>query len=876
MVRKGQFRNNNDQPNQVAGQVTEQTHYKRAIDRITQALSRIGYKNDLIRSDYEYAVMSESVHGTRTIPLAAFASEPSSYRNSCIGVVTTNGLSGKANVSRHYDLGAPLIFEVSPTELSGWVVQGANNVRLLECVPHAKIDSLFRKHKAEWEPQNIFRAKALYGRRKDVQLDFFDAGYFRLLESMVKEKLKNLLRESLDKTRAAYLKLRRGEPNPKELFRLVFRFIAAKTLGDRKHRGNWESDNPEEVLQAVEEYYNTAKEKLASPLITDRHTLQTAWEVISGSLHFQNLSADDLAYVYENTLITPKTRKTYGVHSTPPAIAEYLVRKLPFEALPQEKRRVLEPCAGHGIFLISAMRHLRNLLPESMSYVQKHDYLQKRLVGIEIDPFAVEVSRLSLMLADYPNKNNWKLYNEDVFETGLLENELKKADCVLCNPPYEDFSQEARGLYENYQSVHQPLEILLRVLSKPPALLGFVLPKIFLIGSAYRDVQRKLAENYAEIELVELPKVFNYSHAVTVLLLAWGQRKSGEMVSVTCRTVTEELRHRFLTEGEVPTGRSKRISLQDPSPHDFSIWTPRLSRVWSYLSDYPRFAEIAEVHRGVEYNIPLAGKNTKNRELVFSNRPKKGFFKGIETASGSILQYFVPQTSYLRIDEEVMRGNAHKKYPWKRPKVLANAARKSQGPWRLVAVYDTEGLYVYQRLHGIWPRGGIGCSIITAILNSPISNAFLYFHEAERDNRIRTIKDIPIPELSEDASRSIAEKTEMLQKYLLTCSRVLGVCNQEKLRKALLEIDAEVLKAYDLPPALERELLDTFEGYKRPVPFLEFMGYYPKGFTAFFPLHRLISEEFEYARADKLLERLEPINDKIIHEALELAGGIDD
>ena len=77
-------------------------------------------------------------------------------------------------------------------------------------------------------------------------------------------------------------------------------------------------------------------------------------------------------------------------------------------------RRVFEPACGHAAFLISAMRLLTNLLPPNWQEPRR-DYLRRRLHGLEIDSFALEIARLSLTLADVPNPNGWALTEGDMF-----------------------------------------------------------------------------------------------------------------------------------------------------------------------------------------------------------------------------------------------------------------------------------------------------------------------------------------------------------------------------------------------------------------------------------------------------------------------------
>ena len=74
-------------------------------------------------------------------------------------------------------------------------------------------------------------------------------------------------------------------------------------------------------------------------------------------------------------------------------------------------------------------------------------------------------------------------------------------------------------------------------------------------------------------------------------------------------------------------------------------------------------------------------------------------------------------------------------------------------------------------------------------------------------------------------------------------------------RWALLNIDAEVLHLYDLPPRLERELLDLFAGHQRAgVPF-SFDRYYPEGFEPWFSLHEYLSQEYKSSTAGALRSR---------------------
>lgn len=82
------------------------------------------------------------------------------------------------------------------------------------------------------------------------------------------------------------------------------------------------------------------------------------------AISFRNISSDSLAFVYENTLVTKDTRKRFGTHSTPRQVADYVVNRLDLSKFDLKELTVFEPFTGAGAFLVAALRHMRDLLPE--------------------------------------------------------------------------------------------------------------------------------------------------------------------------------------------------------------------------------------------------------------------------------------------------------------------------------------------------------------------------------------------------------------------------------------------------------------------------------------------------------------------------------
>ncbi len=80
-----------------------------------------------------------------------------------------------------------------------------------------------------------------------------------------------------------------------------------------------------------------------------------------------------------------------------------------------------------------------------------------------------------------------------------------------------------------------------------------------------------------------------------------------------------------------------------------------------------------------------------------------------------------------------------------------------------------------------------------------------------------------------------------------------------------MEIDGLILKAYDLPPRLERELLEYARGCVRPLPF-PFPDYYPDDFKPRIPLHTYLKMDLNHAFAGELLKKIVPFDSREVHE----------
>ena len=777
-----------------------------AVDVIAEAARSTGYREEAIIRDFAFADVLDPGNTTRHVALAAFTRTPPSYRSAALAAVPVSTGQTATLVDTHRALGAPLLFVIDRERLSLWQVRGDAPRQLREHIPLDQVPALFEENRRDWHPDAIHRAKSIGAVDQSYQLDFVDLGLLPAVEGQIHAKLDRLLVDMLKAAAGAHA----DQPplEPRLLFQVVFRLLAAKVLHDRRHpcARFWNTDDLAVILRDIESYYSLPP-ILPATSQAILPALLAAWETLRGGINFSNISSDDLAIVYENTLVSPDTRLQFGTHSTPRQLAEYAVARLGLHHHPRDELRIYEPFAGAGVFLVSALRHLRDLLPTHWDDAKRHAFLVKHLAADEIDVFAREVATLSLILADYPNCNGWRISESDLFRNGNLKARIAASNIVLCNPPFQDFTVEERSKYRTSQTQYsKPIEVLDATLDARPRALALVLPRAFILHHTFAKQRQKLEQLYRDLEIVELPdRIFRASRIESSLVVAKDLRQTDSPPFTVLRsTVVSDADHAaFLKTGHVTTTRVVERAFP---PSDYGdLWIPSLCRLWEYLGESPCLGDFLTIHRGIEWQSRQQG--------AWAVEPGPGYRRGLHTARHT-RQYLLPPPVWLDCREDRLRRKAVN-LPWAAPKLVANSARLSRGAWRIGAAFDTAGLVCSQQYFCLWPRESVdtvSLQAFAAVLNGPLASAFLAVHSPEKGMRISAVKRIPVPIAFPEILAGLVDE---YVRYLRP--EAFMAATDEQLNALLLEIDAAVLHAYDLPPRLEHELLSYFPAEGRPV-----------------------------------------------------------
>lgn len=352
-----------------------------------------------------------------------------------------------------------------------------------------------------------------------------------------------------------------------------------------------------ELYQHYRDVYNSGlfgKESV-SIHISDQVEIsnETLKEVIQGlyspeganySYDFSILDADVLGTIYEQYLgnmlkQTPKRakleeskthRKEQGIYYTPSYIVDYIVKNTVGEYIkthsPEEIRkvRILDPACGSGSFLIRAYKELEaywnnyykknkeisesartikqtKFDPQAESgtlefYSTKTEILMNNIFGVDLDPKAVEIAQLNLLLQISERKrrlpllqNNIKIGNSLIDDPKVSNRAFKWEeefpgiiknggfDIVIGNPPYvriqnlaeneiEYYNKAFKSAFKNYDIYLLFVEKSLKSLTFNGE-LGFIVPSKFVNADYGLGLRNLISESKSLHKFVDFKDI---------------------------------------------------------------------------------------------------------------------------------------------------------------------------------------------------------------------------------------------------------------------------------------------------------------------------------------------------------------------------------
>jgi len=117
-----------------------------------------------------------------------------------------------------------------------------------------------------------------------------------------------------------------------------------------------------------------------------------------------NMRPEEMGTYYES-ILEKEVRKEEGIYYTPPLIVDYMVANTVGELLTNEmpeeaaKIRIVAPACCGGVFLLGACQYLFDWYEKQfgkLTLVQRYKILIDNIFGVDIDPWAVEITKYCL------------------------------------------------------------------------------------------------------------------------------------------------------------------------------------------------------------------------------------------------------------------------------------------------------------------------------------------------------------------------------------------------------------------------------------------------------------------------------------------------
>ncbi len=373
--------------------------------------------------------------------------------------------------------------------------------------------------------------------------------------------------------------------------RILDRLIFIRNAEDRGLEPNelqsnfrqWSVQEKGKLISKIREIYARYKEiydsglfgeEDQSPHLSDTVNVsnEALREVIQGlysphdsySYDFSIIVSDTLGSIYEQYLgnilkTTPKRaklseskihRKEQGIYYTPSYIVDYIVKNTVGEFIkthtPDEIRkvRILDPACGSGSFLIRAYKELENYWKQNSDFAQltldseefyskKVEILKNNIFGVDLDPKAVEIAQLNLLLQISEKKqrlpllqSNIKVGNSLIDDPSVSDKAFKWEeefpeimkeggfDIIIGNPPYgaELKDLERQFISKNFEYCDSNKNTALLFieksfkLTKSTGYIGWIVPKSLAFSEHWKLGRELIKKNLSKV--VDVSKAF--------------------------------------------------------------------------------------------------------------------------------------------------------------------------------------------------------------------------------------------------------------------------------------------------------------------------------------------------------------------------------
>lgn len=682
---------------------------------------------------------------------------------------------------------------------------------------------LFSQFKIRYETDHKFK-EIINAWATDVKMDISDPA---LIEKLCKEGAYTLI------NRVLFLRICEDKGH-----------IRAKLSKDAITKWREMVENPSSLLDvAFKEIGERFKGLYKSPLFDSISFEDIDWNADTinfvldklGEHDFSKISKDILGKAYEQH-ISKEERKKLGQFYTPDSVIDYIIDQVGISP----RKKILDPACGSGGFLMKAYDTLRKqYVKQGWAEEAVHEQILKdNLFGIDINPFATQLTAMNLLLKDLDHPATEfnvvegdsldKIYEGldlDILKTktplakvtGLdhrvsLVKLLREHpfDILISNPPYITVwgidKKTKRYLQKNYKCAKGRFNMFTVFLERAIDLtceggkVGFVVPEGLLTHIEYQPIREYILSHCKILKIATMPKdTFAASVDVIVIILQKEKKpKSGRenLIEITLAKDSSSI-------AQAPKYNISQDLFVSNKYRMFLIFlTPELQPIYKKVhSQTVPLGELLEVQQGIIYSGLPRGKVFANSKLG------KDYVKVLD--GRDITRY---QINYsLKAENRYLKYGKHLHRPREERLFLAPEKlllqRKSFG---LIGTYDDEQFYALNTVYILVSKKAeyeVTLKYLLALLNSSLMNWTYSKTWVGWQVTIPAIDILPIRVANTDTRREL----ERLVGNMLELSKRLNdpvlVDQQEAIQKEIDATDREInRKVYKLYGLTEREI----------------------------------------------------------------------
>ncbi|KQB35907.1 Eco57I restriction-modification methylase domain-containing protein [Acidiplasma cupricumulans] len=726
-------------------------------------------------------------------------------------------------------------------------------------------------------------------------------GKKQLKNPINKQLLQDMIhfREVLSKDIAKNNKRLNQDDIDESVQRILDRLIFIRNAEDRGLEANqlesnvrqWASKGRGQFVKEISKVYSYFDDSYNSKLFAhhlcddiyiDNEPLQ---EVIEGLNHskdnsyrydFSIIESDVLGNIYEQYLgnILKSTtkgakleeskthRKEQGIYYTPSYIVDYIVKNTVGEFIkthtPEEIKnvRILDPACGSGSFLIRAYKELENYWIKELKlnegdvkqtrfdinnsekfYTLKTEILKNNIFGVDLDPKAVEIAQLNLLLQISERKqklpilqNNIKVGNSLIDDPSISDKAFKWEDefpeimkeegfdIIIGNPPYvftrdvefqDNFKKYIEYKYfENLESkankrAKQPGKINLYALFiiksitllKNSGFFSFIIPNNILRTTIYDIIRKFILENCKIVRIVDLGSgVFENVTASTVILILQKENK------INLRNNNKILVfHKFNQKANIKRVTQSKFLDNTSYVFNITLGNGELPLINKIEKNAKKLGDLAE------YIIEGIVGNLKSDVVNFPiNEKCRKFLTG-----KNINRYSILYTNKYIVYDRTKLHRARPEEVFTKNKIIIQ--RISGGNRPIKAVLDREGYFSFAstNLLTLKEDSEIELEYILGILNSKLMNWY-YVNKFTNGSELTVnisktfLEQIPIKYANKFEK---AEIIELVNKMLSLKKKIVSLFNKKtdeiysletEFNKLDSRVDQLVYKIYEL------------------------------------------------------------------------------